>query len=801
MSGSITLVGGQSSGPAGSTANNTFIDLTSGFLSVTGTGDTLVSSASDAGVTMTAGNNFMSITGSNDTITAGNPAAQPSSGDSLFLGGENNIVNDAGFNDGNVTIGGSQDGLFSNQDIEQTNIVLNGSNDTVSAVFMSTNMVINGNNEDIDVGSGNFTINGSNDTVTTANAKTIIDAGANNTILNEAIPGDALPTNIFSGGGSTTTPGTAITVTGAGASVTSLNNNDTVVSSGGQTSITLSSFNNSVVASGSGTNISTESTNETISAAGANSTVSTAPSFIPSSAPPSSVTFTGNASVGAVFNDGSSSNSDTAMSSVPITINVNTSNSSIDAQQGDSVNDSIGGNHLTIGSGTFVNVTNGNDTVNISNNSFIFQDTISGGAKPNVINFGSGDEYIGKINNMPSSNNVLNFMGNDDGAILYAADQDTVNVVGNNGQFQVAPNSSTFLSAPSPNTPSMPDTVGTVFNVSGDDTVSFQTSFNTINGSNGSMFFIDNSNNTLTGSGISAQIQGDNNVINVTGSDTIVSASPFSYQTMPEPDLTTQNFMTVQSGQFSLGGQDVLLQTQGTAAISLFGGNAVTLNGSNDTVAASDQLYGGNNIVNNGANNQILLQDVSASADTITANASTFVNIEDLTSKAFGNVGNSNEKLDFINGTGSASTIIASASQAAVTFSGGASANNVVYGGLSGNNSLNGGTGSGDLFKAGGTNDILTGGSGGNNTLVSAAGNETFTGSSMSTDLFSITGGGGTDLIQNFTGSLQLANGLSVETQTTTSGSLSLLLNDGTQVIFSGLTNISQTGNTFRLPT
>lgn len=798
MSGSITLTGGQSSSPVSSTANNTFIDLTSGFLSVTGTRDTLVSSTSDAGVTMTASNNFMSITGSNDTLTAGNPAAEPSSGDSLFLGGNNNLITDAGFNDGNITINGSQNGVFSNQDIEQFNIVLNGSNNTVSAVFATANMAINGNNEVVDVGSGNFTINGNNDTVTTANAKTILDIGAGNTILNEAIPGDSVPSNIF-GGGSTTTPGTAITVTGSGANVTSLNNNDTVISSGAQASIALPSNNNTIVASGSGTNISTQSSNETIVASGANSTVSTAPSLIPNpTAPGSSVTFTGNASVGAVFNDGSSSTSDTTPSSVPVTINVNTSNSNIAPQRGDTVNDSIGGNHFTIGSGIFVNITKGNDTVNISNNSFIFQDTISGGAKPNVINFGSGDEYIGKVDNMPSSGNILNFNGDDDGAILYAADRDTVNVTGSNGQFQVAPDSSTFLSA-APATPPPPDTIGTLFKVSGDDTVSFQTSFNTISGSNGSMFFIENNDNTLTGSGLSAQIQGDNNVINLTGSDTIVSASPFTYQTGPEPGLTTQNFMTVQSGQFSLGGQDVLLQTQGTAAISLFGGNAVTLNGSNDTVAASDQLYGGNNIVNNGANNQILLQDVSSSADTITANASTFVNIEDLASRSFGNMGNANERLDFINGTRSSSTIISSASQAAVTFSGGASANNVVYGGLSGNNSLNGGAGSRDLFKAGGTNNVLTGGSGGNNTLVSAAGNETFTGSSVGNDLFSITGGGGTDLIQNFNGSLVLSNALSVEKETTASGSLSLLLNDGTQVVFSGLTNISQTGNTFRL--
>ncbi|MDE2240136.1 MAG: hypothetical protein KGJ73_09450, partial [Rhodospirillales bacterium] len=94
-------------------------------------------------------------------------------------------------------------------------------------------------------------------------------------------------------------------------------------------------------------------------------------------------------------------------------------------------------------------------------------------------------------------------------------------------------------------------------------------------------------------------------------------------------------------------------------------------------------------------------------------------------------------------------------------------------------------------------NDVLIGGSGGANTLISAAGNETLTGAGLGNDLFSITGGGGTDMINNFTGQLILAAGLSISNETVTGGSLNVFLNDGTHLIFAGLTSVNQAGNVF----
>jgi len=85
----------------------------------------------------------------------------------------------------------------------------------------------------------------------------------------------------------------------------------------------------------------------------------------------------------------------------------------------------------------------------------------------------------------------------------------------------------------------------------------------------------------------------------------------------------------------------------------------------------------------------------------------------------------------------------------------------------------------------------------GANTLISAAGNETLTGAGRGNDLFSITGGGGTDMITNFTGNLVVASNLSVASESDAGGSLNVYLNDGTHLIFAGLASVSQNGNVF----
>jgi len=122
-----------------------------------------------------------------------------------------------------------------------------------------------------------------------------------------------------------------------------------------------------------------------------------------------------------------------------------------------------------------------------------------------------------------------------------------------------------------------------------------------------------------------------------------------------------------------------------------------------------------------------------------------------------------------------------------------------VYGGRDGGNSLNGGSGGADRFVGGGNGDVLIGGSKGNNTLTAGAGNETLIGAGLGNDDFSVAGGGGSAVIQDFTGSLTVNSALSVSNQTDVGGSLVVTLSDATQITFAGLTNVNHTGNVFSL--
>ncbi len=780
MAATVTL-----SGSASYAGSYKTINVQSGTVVVSGDGDTVLSSASGVGIMLKGSSGLISVTGSHSSITAGIPSFGASSYDSLYLGGNYNTVADYGFQGGGVTIGGSHNTVSSSQKIESANVAVNGSYNTINSLYLGGNMTVNGSNETIIVGAVNIVVNGNNDTITSVQAKSIVDTGNNNTFINEAIPGQTLPYDLISGNGTAganTTPGAVVSITGSGTSLTSLTNNNTVVAGGGQNTVSAQSYNNAITVSGSQSAVLTQGTSETIAASGAGDTISAAATSglaVSPTAPAAVITLSGNSSVGTVYNAGTPV-VDVAPTSFPVTINIANNNVSVTANADQMINDSIGGNHFSISAVSLVNIS-GNDTLQVADGTNLSQDSISG----SVVNFGSNDLYYGMSGKFANAKNTLNVAGNNNTGILYGANQDTLNENGTGNLFILEAGGGA-------------NTNGGAINVSGDNAFIAMSGNNTINASTGAQMTVQSNNNVITGSSISLQIMGTGNQVNLTGSDTASSASPYNYDSTFTPNQTTQNSFTVQSGAFSLGGLDRLLQTQGTAQITLFGGNAVTLAGGNDTVTAGDQIYGGNTIVNNGANNLIALQETNLAADTIIANASTTVTLTDIPGMHIGgNSGNAIEKLTFIGSSGTSSTILGSASNASITMSGGASSANAVYGGFGGGNSLNGGTGGANLFVAGGTNDVLIGGSSGNNTLVSAAGNETFFTAATGTDLISITGGGGTDVLQAFTGKLQLASNLSVLNETTLAGSLNVTLNDGTKLIFSGLASVTQNGGLF----
>ena len=584
------------------------------------------------------------------------------------------------------------------------------------------------------------------------------------------------------------TLGAVVSITGANDTIMSYNNNNTVQSSGNNTSVDLLSYGNDVTISGSSSEVTAQDVDENISVGGANDTVTTAKSVIagPSSStvPNNQVNVSSVVSSSFTYNDGSPSIVSTVAGSGGVY--VTSGGTEIVATVGGTYYDSVGGNGYTIGGSAKVDLSSGNNTITFSDGTMPVGDTIGGTANsPNTIILGSSNTFNFTGDSGNSAFDVASVTGSGNSGFIYGSSQDTVYAGGSGNLFSDH---------------EQPECVRrrrSSLVVSGADTLSIWSGNNNIQASNDGAVFVNSNNNSISGSDASLTLQGTGNSINFTGEATVSDSSPWSYETALGA-AAVQNQFTVAGGQFNLGGQDTLLQTGYSAALTLAGGNNVNLWGANDSITAYDQVYGGNNIVLNGANDSVHLVNVSDSAATINANAGAFVTATDSHGAKIGGINtNSNEQLVFIGGSGTSSTVIASGSNTQVTLFGGSSNGNIVSGGDAGNNSLNGGGGSGDLFTAGGNNDVLIGGSGGANTLVSAAGNETLTGAGLGNDLFSIAGGGGTDMITDFTGSLVVAANLTVSNETVTGGALNVYLNDGTHLIFAGLTSVSQNGNIF----
>lgn len=162
------------------------LDIVSGSPTIAGGSNTVQSSVSGVDIVLTGGNNAISLSGSADTLIAGYAASGGVTGDTLLLTGNYNTIEDNGFSGGGVTINGSYNNFNSQQRIETSNIVVNGNNDTVSAIYMNGNFDITGNNALVYANNGAFTVSGANDTIFAANAKSILVTGSGATIVDEA---------------------------------------------------------------------------------------------------------------------------------------------------------------------------------------------------------------------------------------------------------------------------------------------------------------------------------------------------------------------------------------------------------------------------------------------------------------------------------------------------------------------------------------------------------------------------------------------------------------------------------------
>ena len=131
------------SGNSTSTFNGQSLNVVSGNPTIYGSSNSVVSSANDVGIYLADNQNAVTLFGAHDTLSAGLYQSGGANGDSLLLVGNNNTIMDGGFGNGGVTINGSYNNFVSQQRIETTNILVNGSNDTVSAMYVSGNFVIN----------------------------------------------------------------------------------------------------------------------------------------------------------------------------------------------------------------------------------------------------------------------------------------------------------------------------------------------------------------------------------------------------------------------------------------------------------------------------------------------------------------------------------------------------------------------------------------------------------------------------------------------------------------------------------
>jgi hypothetical protein len=796
-----SISGGTPTHPATFAANYVTLSLTSGALLVTGGYDTLISGVSNVGIVLDNNGNAMFLSGNNDSISAGGTLAPEGGyGDTLVETGNYNQIFDAGFGDGGITLEGSYNTLTSGQRQESAAVLISGDHNNFNNAYLNASLTVSGSYNVVNVGGGTATITGNHDTVTVLDATAIVVTGTDDVIDDQYLRSSPIAQNFAL---TATGPATSVSVTGSGNSVTLETNNVVVYTSGDNQSVNAAGDLTTVNASGSHAVITASAVLGSISVSGGNSTVTTS---VPQEAAgyensvstggglaATSVAFSGAASVGAVFNDGAPGPM-TVAPSVPVALTLTSTQSQVNTLFYTSVTDPVGSNLLTVGGASVLNDSGGNDTVQVINDTYLVNASLSGANGANMVNFGTGDLYNASSPSFVSSDNVLNLAG-DDGAVVYAANQDTVNLNGGGNVLILEQNSQlTDVAARASAVGG-----GSLVNVNGASTALVETAGNSITGANGANLMVTTGQNTITGQNLLAQISGAGDVVMLTGSDTLSSASPYSYLTGPG-QMSVQNHLTVQSGQFSLGGLDALTQVGGTAAVSLFGGNKVVLDGTNDSVTAADQIYGGNALTVNGAGATVTAVNTQNAAMTITANASTLLNVTDNTGTVIGGTNhNGDESLTFIAGTGTSNTIYGASSNTAITLFGGASSGDVVYGGQTGGNSLNGGAGGGDYFVGGGTGDVLIGGTGGNNTLTAGAGNETLVGAGLGNDAFSIAGGGGAALIQDFTGSLTVNAALSITSQTDVAGSLVVTLSDATQITFAGLANVNHTGNVFSL--
>ncbi|HEX7391289.1 MAG TPA: hypothetical protein VF286_14360 [Acidiphilium sp.] len=281
--------------------------------------------------------------------------------------------------------------------------------------------------------------------------------------------------------------------------------------------------------------------------------------------------------------------------------------------------------------------------------------------------------------------------------------------------------------------------------------------------------------NVVAGSVFNATLNGSSsNLLEITNSDSVNGTTSGSYSGPAINVASVYGSVIVQApGTVSVNGNGNNNSTY------LFGSASnVTLTTQDGTSGASIIAAGGNDVLNLRGNNTATITGGSDITRTYTGSNTVFATGD--ASVYSGIRGGYAGKLDFINNSTAAATVVGGAGSATVF---GGTGGGVFYGGTAGNNSLVGGTGNSTLVGGGNNDTLQATGAGSSNDLFAGSGNETLFASSVTGTNILVAAGGTDSLVGSGTGYQYFFGGTGSATMT---GSANISVTGAKNIYFFG---------------
>lgn len=278
----------------------------------------------------------------------------------------------------------------------------------------------------------------------------------------------------------------------------------------------------------------------------------------------------------------------------------------------------------------------------------------------------------------------------------------------------------------------------------------------------------------IGGSILNATATGANNLLEITNSDSTGGTTAGSYSGPAINVASVYGSVIVQApGSVSINGNG------NNNSAYLFGSASnVTLTTQDGTSGTSVVAGGGNDVLNLHGSNTATITGGSDITRTYTGSNTVFATGD--ASVYSGIRGGYAGKLDFINNSTAAATVVGGAGSATVF---GGTGGGLFYGGTSGGNSLVGGTGNSTLVGGGNNDTLQATGAGSSNDLFAGSGNETLFASSVTGTNILVAGGGTDSLVGSGTGYQYFFGGTGSATMT---GSANVTVAGAKNVYFFG---------------